>query len=527
MSRARIPSLLLVALILAAFTSCAATPAAAQAQAKRAVIVVIDACRADYLQLGSMPAIEQLAREGVSYRRAWTGHLINNTPPGHLTIASGCLPKTTGVIGFGWRDPETGRRVQPTAWEPIVSGEYAELIARSGAPTIAGLLKKAEPDAVAAAVGSVKFYAVASLGADTADYIAFTPHQPKAPKGGGPRPQMPMLTLENMGVPGHLPPQTVLEAVQRLYATPRRDPDQVAMEMTLALVREAQPTLLMVNLPQTDGAGHQSGGITAPEVMRGAVQNADAQIGRLVALYKSLGLYDETVWVVTSDHGMIPDAHAIPRSVINVAMLQAGLKPQGKGGDQHLWLPDPSRAREVALAIAAQRVPDVHAAFYKVRQGNRYRFELAEPIGPKASPQAVAAYQFLADTYACPNGPDVSVFSAENTMWGSKPKAPGSRGRHNTATWGTQHVPLIIAGPGVRTGVTSDYPARLCDIAPTVLSALGIAPRDMDGVVLADAVADPRAWDSQAQANREAELAPLVEALEQQAQADLARLGLL
>jgi hypothetical protein len=49
----------------------------------------------------------------------------------------------------------------------------------------------------------------------------------------------------------------------------------------------------------------------------------------------------------------------------------------------------------------------------------------------------------------------------------------------------------------------------------------------MDGVVLADAVADPRAWDSQAQANREAELAPLVEALEQQAQADLARLGLL
>ncbi len=494
------------------------------------MIIVIDACRPEYLELGRLPIIRALAREGVSYRRAWVGHLVNNTPPGHLTIASGCLPQTTGVVAFGWRDPNTGARVRPTAWEPVVSAEYGQLIAHSGVPTLASLLKQAQPSAVTAATGSIKFYAVASLGAHTADYIVFTPPTPKKPQRtlaeNAAKPQLPALTLDNLGVQGQLPPPQVLEAVRALSEATHADPDSLAMEITLALVRAAQPTLLMVNLPETDGAGHRCGGITAPHTMRAVIQNADAQIGRLVALYRQLGLYDETVWLVTSDHGMIPNLHSIPQAVVRVAMRQAGLSPEKADAAPHIWLSDPSRARQVAEAIAAQRVPEVHAVFYKVKEDGGYGFRLARPAGRNASLEGVAAYQFLADTYACPNGPDVSVFTAENTVWGKKPGAAGTRGQHNSATWGTQHIPLILAGPAIRQRVTSDYPARLCDIAPTVLAALGIRPQAMDGTVLADALSNPLARDREAQSEREGHLVPLVEALEAQSQADLRRVGM-
>ncbi len=501
-------------------------------QARRAVIIVIDACRPDYLQLGPMPAIEALARDGVSYKRAWVGHLINNTPPGHLTIASGCLPRTTGVVGFGWRDPETRGPVRPTAWEPVVSGEYAELIARSGVPTIAGVLKQARPEAVAAAVGSVKFYAVASMGANTADYIVFTPHA--AAQGAvsgieaGATPQAAGLRPEDMGVRGHLPPVEALEALENAPSEVKQDQDTAAMEMALALVRAKRPDLLMINLAATDGAGHQSGGITAPERMREVVQNADAQIGRLVALYKELGIYDDTVWVVTADHGMIPDLNTIPPAVATMAVRQSGLPVEGKAGrpaPPHIWLSDPSRAQEVAEAITAQHVPEVHAVFYKVKEGNDYRFRLARPVGPWVLPAVIKAFRVLANAYACANGPDVSVFSAENTLWAAKPAAPGTRGRHNTATWGTQHIPLIVAGPGLRRGVESAYPARLCDVAPTVLAALGLRAQGMDGVVLADAFQSAPNAAVEAQKAEERELSPPVEALYAQSQADIEWLG--
>ena len=300
------------------------------------------------------------------------------------------------------------------------------------------------------------------------------------------------------------------------------------MEMALAVVRAKRPELLMINLAATDGAGHQTGGITAPERMREVVQNADAQIGRLVALYKELGIYDETLWVVTADHGMIPDLNTIPPAVARVAVRRAGLPVKGKAGNPtppHIWLADPSRAEQVAEAIAEQRVRDVHAVFYKVKQGSGYRFRLAQPVGPNALPESERAFEFLADAYGCANGPDVSVFTAENTLWEAKPATPGTRGRHNTATWGTQHIPLVVAGPGVRRGVKSAYPARLCDVAPTVLAALGLRAEGMDGVALADALANPPGAAVEAQNARERELSPLVQALDAQSQADVRRLG--
>ncbi len=52
----------------------------------------------------------------------------------------------------------------------------------------------------------------------------------------------------------------------------------------------------------------------------------------------------------------------------------------------------------------------------------------------------------------------------------------------------TLHVPLILAGPGIPAGRTSDDPVSLIDVAPTVLRLLDVPGFDTDGVDLTPAL---------------------------------------
>jgi arylsulfatase A-like enzyme len=74
------------------------------------------------------------------------------------------------------------------------------------------------------------------------------------------------------------------------------------------------------------------------------------------------------------------------------------------------------------------------------------------------------------------------------------------KGTHGGPTWKVQHVPLIMAGPGIRQGVHSQFPARAIDIAPTMERLLGIPAIQRDGVLLADALTDAAAWEKRPQA---------------------------
>jgi arylsulfatase A-like enzyme len=83
-------------------------------------------------------------------------------------------------------------------------------------------------------------------------------------------------------------------------------------------------------------------------------------------------------------------------------------------------------------------------------------------------------------------------------------------------------MPLLIAGPGVRAGVTSSYPARLIDIAPTVLTLMGVPPRGMRGIPLADAMTSPTAAGRAAQGEVQRTLQPLVNSLKSESKLERA-----
>jgi hypothetical protein len=144
-------------------------------------------------------------------------------------------------------------------------------------------------------------------------------------------------------------------------------------------------------------------------------------------------------------------------------------------------------------------VPNVSSAYYMLEkvtaQATTYYYDKAP--GLRLDPALNAAHHFLLGTFAGPRAPDVVASFRENTIGDQHPAAHGDHGGLN---WGAQHVPLIFSGPGVASGTVLHFPARLIDIAPTILRVMGLSARPMDGIVLADALSNATVTDTAAQA---------------------------
>jgi len=79
-----------------------------------------------------------------------------------------------------------------------------------------------------------------------------------------------------------------------------------------------------------------------------------------------------------------------------------------------------------------------------------------------------------------------------------------------------------MAGPGIRQGALSHFPARLIDVAPPVLRVLGVPAAPMDGIVLADALVSPTAAEVGGQASLSGPLTAYQDALIEQSLSNIA-----
>jgi hypothetical protein len=140
-------------------------------------------------------------------------------------------------------------------------------------------------------------------------------------------------------------------------------------------------------------------------------------------------------------------------------------------------------------------VRGVSAAYYHERSGGQLDY-LPAP-GTSVPSSLGDAYRYLLSTFDGPSAPDVMAVFHENVV---VIRRSHTYGDHGGLTWGTQHIPLVLRGPGVKEGITSHYPARLIDVAPTVLRLLGLPQAAMDGAVLADALLDAMAAEVAQQA---------------------------
>jgi arylsulfatase A-like enzyme len=236
--------------------------------------------------------------------------------------------------------------------------------------------------------------------------------------------------------------------------------------------------------------------------MKPIIQGTDYAIGLILDEYRKLGLMSKTLFVVLGDHGMVTGKTRVPGPTIKQAILKQqptnlfDLELHNSIGS--IWLHDPLQAPQLAAALARDHFTGIEGALAKVPDGNGGWTYQADPWTAAHLPANVLkAYLDLADTEASVSGSDVVLPYKENTT--GLDLKHGFGGMHGGFSWGAQHIPMILAGPGVRPGV-SHFPAKLVDVAPTIEHLLGLKiPAGVDGVVLADTLQDATAAERSAQ----------------------------
>ena len=109
------------------------------------------------------------------------------------------------------------------------------------------------------------------------------------------------------------------------------------------------PAFVYHELAVTDGAGHEYG--PHDEGLADALTETDVRIGHVLAELDRLGLFEETLFVVTADHGMAPQDVSLKANAA-AHVLDAGFA--AVVAEPMIWLRD--------VAVVIERKPDLRTA---------------------------------------------------------------------------------------------------------------------------------------------------------------------
>jgi hypothetical protein len=109
------------------------------------------------------------------------------------------------------------------------------------------------------------------------------------------------------------------------------------------------PHFVFHELTLTDGAGHDYG--PHDPGLRDALDESDRRVGRVLDLLETLGLFEETLFVVTGDHGMAPQDVVL---AANPARHVERIGMAAKVAEPMIWLRD--------MAVTVERAADGRTA---------------------------------------------------------------------------------------------------------------------------------------------------------------------
>jgi arylsulfatase A-like enzyme len=508
----------------------------------KVVIIVVDALSKEIVDKYDMHNVEQLMADGVDTPRSYVGHTGSVTVVTHNVITSGQLPQHMGWTDEGYRDVD-GILGDPEPANPdqlyITSDMTTDLFKlqqAAGYPKLADYLATADPTATTFTISPKGYagYAFAGAGSDSLITFGSAPACPGVP-GTWRRPtgiNVPAYILGDpcsrfwvhSGYPTYAYDTTKLPAV--LYPldsdryTTGKDPahqggDVWAADAAIEVMRhEASWNGIFVTLPGVDKAAHMWGGTLDPGPtgsdgdamthLASAAQVADEQVGKIMAELTAEGELDDTLVVLTADHGSVAGEHFYGKSVaerdygyynwyygdpendIFYNRPQDAILPLVGTGNVGLsysdsmvrvWLKDQSPAKVAEAGAAMEQMPAVTAVWR--RDGDHFtrvspvRWDLMSSRGERAWFARKA--QELVDTEAADYGPDLIATLPDNTTY-------SVAGDHGGIQRATQQIPIVFAGAGLS---SRDLYAevRSVDIMPTILKAMGIpATYPMDGV---------------------------------------------
>ena len=520
------------------------------ARPTRVLIVVLDQTRRDTIARYGMENVQALMSEGVSFRRAYLGHMAAETVISHNVITSGQLPKHMGwtnevhrdvgnVLGLGESAYHVTSSMSCAQFDALIDqGGYLKLqdyldAAFGEDSTFASIAQKATAACTAGQSG----------GASDPDHFSFqirgsgtsfdcdgdgTPEttwrMPEDANGTVPAyfglatPCNRWWTMQSTSPPldygtASTPPAWMYPLEGNRFM-PGDDLAHVGGDTWSAdaaiEVIENDPDWrgMMVSLGAIDKAGHMWGPDDQGEEMANLpflANLADEQVGRVVDALETAGILDETLVVITADHGAQTGEHFFGinepfRSNFNwyygvetttgsnedyrmaSPAIQGLVDDLGSNlgfsyQDSHIavFLNDQSPASLQDGADAVRDLPRVVAAYY--REGDHYvRHGTVGSMGRAERQWFNRHAQELVDTMAAPGAPDVVGLLRDETTYG----VYGDHGGHQELV---QNIPIIFSWSGLDDGVRPGRAIRSVDIMPTILRLMGIAydPGSLDG----------------------------------------------
>jgi len=431
-----------LALLLLCTVVCATAFHARAAEPPRHVVIVsVDGLMADYYgkadALGlKIPTLRRLIREG-AWARGVTGVLPTVTYPSHTTLITGVLPRVHGIFFNTIFDPEERS-----------AGSWYYYASAIRVPTLIGAAR-----AAGLKTGAVSW--PVSVGSD-ADFLI-----PEFTRPGSSH-EIDRELLQQLSTPNLI--DAIEKSMGRRYGYPPKEEDR--MQAALYILKAYQPRLMLLHLIDTDSAQHTHAPQSAEA--KQAVEQADANLGRLIEGVQQAGLGERTLFAVVSDHGFLPTGTF---SRPNTLLREAGLLTlndqnkvttwkaffHGSGGSAALHLKDPndSATLERVRALIAEKAKDPASGIRDVLGPDAIR-----GFGGADLPMVLNAREGF---YF--QNPAFGPWSVPSTNKGGHGHAPDREELRAT---------LILSGAGlVKKGDLGVV--RMTQIAPTIAEYLGLS----------------------------------------------------
>lgn len=434
---------------------------------KHVVVVVWDGMRPDFVSEHNTPVLWKLAQDGVTFRNHHSVYpsatVVNGT-----AIVTGDYPDRSGILA----NHDYLSRIDA---KRSVDAENAGVVRRGDelsankyitAQTIAELLhQRGQKSAIATAK---------TVG------LLFDRH---AESRYG----------QDIFAGESLPPNAIDSMVKTLGAfPPTTQPAERDAWTTKALTdflwRDEVPIFSLLWLSEPDDTEHK----TAPgaPAALAAMKLSDENLGRVVAALDQHHARSTTDIFVVSDHGFSTIAREIdvPKILKNagfdtVTVFADEPKPGqimlvGNGGSVLFYVIGHDAAVIYKLVEFLQQTDFAGVIFTREPVDGTFTLDKAK-IDNEHAADVVMSFRWTEDS---------NQFGIPGMIDADWQRAAG-KGTHATLSKFDMHNLLIAEGPDLKTGLTSELPSGNVDLAPTILTILGIKPGEsMDGRVLAEAL---------------------------------------
>lgn len=494
---------------------------------RRAMVLVFDQMRAEYVDRYDMTNFKRARALGIHFENGIVGHLESNTIVSHPVISTGKLPKNLPWGTHVMKDVKGLIGEKNSFYTPfqLTPEQWMDLHRRtSGDTSLLARVKKVNPGPTFAV--AQKKYAALNYGGPFADTIICLDsaiksgemkghHQP----GGRNVPDYISKPVGNRFYVGATNDWGSHDEVYPFHGNSfvtGNDPKRPGGDIWVGdvveqiMTREKDWSVILASFGTIDKVSHVLAEHDRPTTqpwahknkisLKDATRKADLELGRILDRLEASGLDQETVLVITADHGgqhnrffhgnLTAGAHQdnlfyglghtdkVPKAVH--PLVETGLLEVTSMNTILLCWTRPTTANQSQDFVSKlSQTAGVCEVYQKVRRYGEYRYHLkfrSDKLQGKEREWAVEHNPDLVATLASETGPQYIGLLFDRHGY----DVPGS---HGGAQELVQRIPYIVVAPNLKKrGITAPDWVRLVDVNAIVGEVMGLEPHPrLDG----------------------------------------------